>query len=483
MSKNNGIVSDLLNSFMKADKNTIAFSISKGENIEDITYHQFVDDILKKAALLRDNNVIGKHVALIGVNGYDWVVTFFSLAITKNVMVLLNQMLPEDMLQAQCEKADVSIVIGDSDIIDNLKKCDFSCEYYKFDEIKGYSEEVTLDSFDFNRPHDDTMILIFTSGTTGKSKAVEITVSNFKHSIVAMDKVFDSEYRDCTISTLPRYHIAGLIELIGLLNNHKKLCIGRGLKYLILDIPVFNPTYMALVPAMVENLLKLLKITSTEEGRKKILGNNLKKITVAGANLKKETAEAMLNMGFVLESTYAMSETTGNGTWGALDSNRTNTVGKVYGDAEFAIEDGEIVIKGPYNMKGYYKEPEETAKVLIDGWMHTGDLGYFDEEGYLYITGRKKNIIILPNGENVSPEEVEEVLYRNNIILECMVYNEKKGICADIYTEKPELAKKAVRAYNETVPKYRQIYKVNYFDTPLEKTGSGKIKRKENVYV
>ena len=132
-------------------------------------------------------------------------------------------------------------------------------------------------------------------------------------------------------------------------------------------------------------------------------------------------------------------------------------------------------------MKGYYKDPEETAKLFEDGWLHTGDMGYCDKDGYYYITGRKKNVIILSNGENVNPEEIEAQWGACEAIEECMVYSDGKGICADVYTTEPEIADRFIKAYNENMPLYRQVYKINYTTTPLEKTGSGKIKRKANV--
>ena len=128
-------------------------------------------------------------------------------------------------------------------------------------------------------------------------------------------------------------------------------------------------------------------------------------------------------------------------------------------------------------MKSYYNDPEETAKIIKDGWLHTGDLGYCDDDGYYYITGRKKNIIILANGENVSPEEIEQELSRCEEILESRVYDDGKKICVDVYTKNEISVEEYIRKYNKTMPLYRKIYQVNCQDTPLEKTASGKIKR------
>lgn len=144
------------------------------------------------------------------------------------------------------------------------------------------------------------------------------------------------------------------------------------------------------------------------------------------------------------------------------------------------IQDGEILLKSDAVMKGYYKDPEETARVVRDGWLHTGDLGYCDECGNYYFTGRKKNTIILSNGENVNPEEIEADWSRCEAIEECLVYADEKGICADVYVSNQDQASRFIKDYNERIPRCHQVYKVFYSDRPLEKTSSGKLKRKGN---
>ena len=196
--------------------------------------------------------------------------------------------------------------------------------------------------------------------------------------------------------------------------------------------------------------------------------------------MNKELLRYMMQLGIVLETGYGMTETAGAGTGCEWDENNITTIGKPYGKTQMRVCNGELQIKSPSLMKGCYKDPEETARVIEDGWIHTGDMGYCDDDGYYYITGRKKNVIILSNGENVNPEEIEAAWGTCKAIEECLVYSNGRGICADVYTKDPEVASTYIKSYNESMPMYRQVYKVNYTNQPLPKTASGKIIRKEN---
>jgi long-chain acyl-CoA synthetase len=191
-------------------------------------------------------------------------------------------------------------------------------------------------------------------------------------------------------------------------------------------------------------------------------------------------ARELLEKNIQIDVIFGMTESAGDGSWCLVDENHLGTIGKPDGNIAFRIVDGEILLKSDGVMKGYYKDSDETAKVIVDGWLHTGDMGYCDEDGYYYITGRKKNVIILSNGENVNPEEIEATFGACAAIEECLVYSDGKGICGDVYTSDRDSAAAFIKAYNESMPMYRQVYKITYTDEPLPKTGSGKIKRKEN---
>lgn len=468
----------LLKQFVNADADEYAFSLYDGETIRKISYNQFANDILRFVAYFDDRNIFKQHVALIAPNSYEWFVCFFAITLSGNTVVAINPALPLEMITFQCNMADVKMIIGEDALIEGLKSKQPAVYCNTFDEITSNHKQ-NLDNI-YSAKMSDVLLLLFTSGTTGSSKIVEISYENLQHSVENMGEMFLPGYMDSAISTVPLYHIAGIRGGIAMLYNRKHLCIGRGIKYLLLDIPVFNPTYILLVPIMVENIVKLLKRAASDKQKEQILGKQLRRITVAGAALKKDVTIYLLENGFILDNVYALTESTGDGMWCLTDNTHIGSIGKPCGDLQCCIQNGEILLKSPSIMKGYYKDANETGKVIVDGWLHTGDAGYCDEDGYYYITGRMKNVIILSNGENVNPEEIENTFYECDSIEECLVYSDGKGICADVFAKNQDFACEFIKAYNESMPLYRQVYKINYTKEPLPKTGSGKIKRKEN---
>ena len=469
-------IAELLGGFVGDKENRAAFSVFDGIQIQDITYVQFAQDALRAAGALKREQIMNKHIALIFHNTYEWMVSFFAIAASGNVVVPLNPELPAETLRHQLEKADVSVICGEESVMAELKPDVENrrvCSWARDENAAPISlEEI------YKPDQNDTTILMFTSGTTGKSKAAELTYENMLCSISGSESVFTIPGVDRITTVLPWYHIAGLRGTLAMLYRYKTLCIGRGSRYLLEDMSVLKPSYAQLVPMIVESIVKILKRACTKEERQKVLGGRLKRICVGGAGSNPAACRYLLEQGFVIDGGYAMTETTGVGTWGEWDEAHFNTIGKLSEQLQYCIRDGELRLKGPAVMKGYYRDPEATAEVLEDGWLHTGDLVVCDGEGYFYLTGRKKNVIILANGQNISPEEIEEIFCGCYAIKECLVYHDGKRICADVYTNNREAAEDYIRIYNEKMPLYHQVPKVNYSDVPLEKTGSGKIKRR-----
>lgn len=478
--KSRGYLRDLLESFAVTSTETVAFSNYDGREIIDITYRQFSEDILHATGYFLEGQIKDQHIAIAAPNSYNWIVVFFGILCSGNVAVPLNPELPQDVIKQQCNLADVSILCGDTNSLTDLGAAVQNVTIRDFQTIltgKRVAPDVLPPV-----AQDDTAVMIFTSGTTGKSKIVAFSMMNLQ----AFSEDTNLIFTPCMTSfllCLPLYHIAGIDPVFSWLANSRKLCIGRGMRYIIADMTALNPSFVSMVPSVLASVVKILKRSKTPEERKKCIGSNLTGVSIGGAGVNLDDCRYIMDLGIQIQSAYGMTESTGSGTWCVWNQSNIGSIGRCYGRTMCHVEDGEILIKGPSVMKGYYKDPEETAKVIVDGWLHTGDMGYCDENGYFYIIGRKKNVMILSNGENVNPEEIEGKLGECPAILESLVYNDAKGICSDIYTQDKETAGAFIKDYNESVPKSRQVYKVLYSAGPLPKTGSGKIKRKENTYV
>ena len=477
---NNSFILDFLTRFSHSDENTCAFALYDGTQVSDISYHHFCKDILTVAGFFRAQGIQGKHIALIAPDSYQWLVTFFGIMASSNVAVLLNPSLPGDILSWQCEKADVSYLCSEAESLSQMT-WNPGLPQLPF-EAMADAQPLTLSDIPAC-DGDQTIMLMFTSGTTGKSKAVELTSENLLVSCANIEGMYDGPTMDRVYPAIPLFHIGALRYVLASLQRLKTICMGRGPRYMLMDLPMLNPTGGVFVPAILESISKVLKRCKTDADRAKYIGSNMKRFSFGGAVLKPAVAQFYLDQGFILEVIFGMTETACDGMSYRLDLDHMNSLGKLCGNMEAKLENNELLLKCGSIMKSYYKDPEETAKVKVNGWMHTGDLARVDADGYYYLTGRKKNVIILANGENVNPEEIEATLVQCDAVQECMVYGEVKGICADIYTTEPDTVAAFVKAYNESTPAYRQVYKVNYMDQPLEKTPSGKIKRKENKYV
>ena len=479
--ENYSIIKNMIKQFAFERSGKTAFSLFDGEVVKAISYQDFAQNILQVAGYFVSRNITRRHIAIMAPNSYDWLVTYFAVIGSGNIAVLMNQDLPSDVLQWQCDKADVSMVCTDQEVFELAKENLIGVECVCFEELKS-DAAITVDML-YDTQEEDTIQMLFTSGTTGKSKAVEHSANNWKNMMPTHGVRLKSEKVERVCIPVPFYHSLGLESVSVSLFNAKTICIGRGIKYLFMDMAFLNPDLVVMVPSMVESLAKILKRIIDPAERTKYIGSNLHHIGYAGAVLKEPVLRALLEQGFTMSVNFGMSEIPGASTICIVkNKEHYRSAGKFTPNTEYRFEEGELLLKSARVMKGYYKDPVETVSVIRDGWLHTGDLGYVDENGYFFLTGRKKNVIILSNGENVNPEEIETSFGACMDILECMVYGDGKGICADVYTNSPEAVKSFVKEYNKGIPLYRQVYKVNCTATPLEKTGSGKIKRKVNIY-
>lgn len=472
-----GFLAAFLSACVTSGKDATAFSVYDGEQITNIAYSQFAGDIMRAAGFFKEKQIFGQHIGLLSPNSYRWLVVAYGIIASGNVAVPLNPALPADLIRQQCAQADVTLLWRDEPT-DDKPVSPMEKERFLTRDALMQATPIGLEDIHQAGP-EETVILLATSGTTGKSKIAECSLGNIQSYLADVEEII--RFSDRMLLAVPLYHIMGLVSVMSRLQLFQTVCIGRGIKYVILDMPVLNPAFVLMVPSQLESIVKLLKKAGTPERRQKYTGTGLRAIAVGGAGVKLDLCSFMMQLGIQVQSAYGMTETTGAGTWCVWDETNMGSIGKPYGRTQCRIENDELLIRGPSVIKGYYKDPEETSRVIVDGWLHTGDLSYCNEDGYYFFAGRKKNVIILSNGENVNPEEIEAALGNCEAIEECLVYGDEKGICADVFANDRETAAAYIKAYNETMPLTRQVYKVIYTAEPLPKTGSGKIGRKENM--
>ena len=461
------------------DSSNAAFRYVEADKVKSVSYGEFVADVKQFASWIRTDfeKYEGVHFGVLARTGYAYAVSMLGILLAKGVAVPLNIEESAETIRYQLGHADVEYLFADGEFearghnvpgfcgnvkkvigIDAYKVCDCNCDF--------------IDDYDVDR----LALLLFTSGTTGKSKAVMLSqrklfapIRGFETTVSRMSSGYGN------FCVLPFCHISGVGTLIA--NSTFGICINicSNLKYMYRDLKLMNSTYTLVVPVVLKAWAKEVK-----RGRADRLGT-LKVIICGAADVDAETLNAFSECGIAVFHAYALSEIAGGGTMNASgDPKKMKSVGLPMQGCEVKIVDGEVCLRSEAVFCGYYKEPEETAKALVDGWLHTGDLGYLDEEGYLYLTGRKKECIILASGENVNPEELEELLERNPFVKEALVAGRDEKLCARIVcvSGKEEQVRKDVTELNRELPLYKRITVIDFEGQPLERTATGKKKRR-----
>ncbi len=380
---------------------------------------------------------------------------------------------------------------------------------------------------------EDMAVILFTSGTTSMSKAVMLSHDNIMSNIIDMQNCEKFYVSDVNMAFLPLHHSFGLVGVLVFMASGASSVFCDGLKYITKNLAEYGVTVFVGVPLLVENMykkvwqkirkegmeskvnlgLKLTKLPflSSVAFRRKIfakiiegLGGSLRLIICGAASLLPETAKGLNDFGIVTIQGYGLTETSPVLAAERPEDLAAGSVGCAMPRVEIRIEDkdengiGEIVARGPNVMMGYLDQPEETAKVIYDGWFHTGDLGRLDEGGHLWITGRKKNVIVMKNGKNVFPEEIESLIEIQPYVEECLVfarekhndlvlwvkivykreYLEAEGMSFDELAEK---VREDLAAVNERLPKYKEIRRFLLTDEPMIKTTTQKVKRNPEI--
>ena len=449
------------------------------------TYAQYAQDIRRAVRCFAQSipEMQGKRVCILSRNCYEYGVNALGVMLAGGVLAPLNQRADWGELQAQLELAQPAAILSDG--VDHGCAEQLQAAYGSLlRPMDGYT---AFDPTDLD-PHcidpDGLLMLAFTSGTTGRSKAVMLSERNFFTSMAAFTDMVDTVRtlrQDpapelSMLAMLPMFHIGTFacffswpvagwtMNLVGDLRNFYR------------EMERMPSDYMLMVPMVLQAVLKDLRA-----GRRERLGK-LQVVCCSSAMFRPEDLVELASYGILVMQIYASTETCACGLFNAAqDTEHIGAVGRACFGTQYRIApDGELCIRGDMVTKGYYKDPTATAEVLdADGWFHTGDLARTDKEGYYYITGRKKNLIILDSGENVSPEELEKLLSGCTAVQECLVQEKGQKICAQIFC--PQADQAAVRDFvtqlNRTLPMYKRITALVFRDEPLPRNAAGKLDR------
>ncbi len=473
------------------------------KEIVDKSYNDVGRDSMAVSRMLDRFGMTGKHIALIGTTTYEWVVSFFGITNSGSVAVPIDAQLPAEAICELIKRADVEMLFYDEIRADAAAMIKEKCPGVK-QLVSFQSAEKTDDVWSWEQLREENQgdyraeiepdklcTILFTSGTTGKSKGVMLSHRNLTDNAVCLDMKIPAG--TVTMTLLPINHVYCLtMDIIKGLFIGVTSCINDSIMHVQKNLKLFKPDMVLLVPLVIESIYAKLKSAGGVMPKKMVakaaFGGNLKTVCSGGAYLDPEYVERFAEYGITILQGYGMTECSPVISTNLPWDNRKGSVGKLMPNCEAKVVDEELWIRGTSVMMGYYKMPEETAEALEDGWLKTGDLGYVDEDGFVYITGRKKNLIILANGENVSPEEMENQLLKNDLIKEILVRDNNQVIEAEIFPDYEYAKKKRMKdiranlqelidAYNKKQPSYKGIHSLIVREEEFEKTTAKKIKR------
>lgn len=487
----------------------------KKKEILERSYSELMENVTAVRKGLLVEGFTGKHISLIGVSSVEWIESYLGIITGGTVAVPLDAGLPaEDLIDLINRSDSEALFIGPKHkpLLDGiLTECPKLRKIWMLQEEAVEASDKRIESLtelkkvsknsdvDANRPNpNDVATIIFTSGTTGKSKGVMLTQNNLATNVESVS--YTAEPGTVLLSVLPIHHAYCLVmDWLKGFSLGSTICINDSLLHMVKNMGVFKPDVMLMVPLMIETIYKRLAAADAAIPKNliadNVFGGNLKTIFTGGAHLDPYYIDKFAEYGVNIYEGYGMSECSPVISSNTPGDCKAGSIGRPLPNAEISFEDGEILVRGSSVMQGYYKMPEETAETLKDGWLHTGDKGYLDEDGFLFINGRVKNLIILSNGENISPEEIENKLALDALVGEVIVTGENNGLTARIYPEQEVVAAKgmdeeavqtALQAfldeYNKTQPTYRQITGLVVRKNPFIRSSTKKIKRQEAMF-
>ena len=535
---------------IKKFKKNIAFKYKENDQIKEITYEQYINDIKALGTALIDLDV--EKVVVIGNNSYKWCTTYLATTTAGKVIVPIDKALTDVEIGNLIRRSEADTIVYEKKYqkaIDEVIKQGCNLKHQICMDAESKKDVISYDEllekgkkliengnnkYDNVKINDNEMsIILFTSGTTNEPKGVMLSQNNICSNMTALDKYLKIYPTDTLLSFLPIHHTfeCTITFLFGIYNG-ATVAFCDGLRYIQQNLKEYKVSVFVAVPLVLETMYKKIQKTTKEQGKtelivkmttisngllkchidlrriifKKILdslGGHIRIMLYGAAPMGKDTIIGYTNFGIEQIQGYGLTETSPVISAETNDRKRPGSIGLVLPNLECKIEDpdkdgiGEITVKGPSIMLGYYKNEKATKEVLKDGWFSTGDYGYIDEDGFLYITGRKKDVIVLKNGENVYPQEIEELINKIPYVKESIVYQRGQSktdtmLCAKIvYDEeaikqtfgekteeeyKEEIWKK-IKEINKNLPLFKHIKKIEITTEELEKTTTQKVKR------
>lgn len=538
------------------DKTALRY-FDKERNLHTMTYRSLSAHILRTAGGLTRAGLAGKRIAIIGETSPEWIMSYVAAIAAGGVAIPMDRELEVSEIVDFLSFAEIDAIVYSATFnkkFEDLAKahptvqklipiapergmCDGNNRYLPFSELAAMGEEAVASGYAYPEVTDlDRMAeMLFTSGTTGSSKCVMLSERNVISPVNAACEAVDFSRDDVTVSLLPIHHTYELCITLASLNYGVDIGINDSLKRVMKNIELFRPTRLILVPLFVYTMNKKVWDEAKKTGKDSLLkylseisrtlrklsfdvrrtlfkqvtnafGGRLEQIICGGAALNPEMADSFQEFGIDIFEGYGITECAPLIAVNPYFAPKRGSVGPAVNCCTVRIEtdhinekgfsEGEIQVKGSNVMMGYYKNPEGTAEVFTeDGWFRTGDIGYMDEEGYIFITGRKKYVIVLENGKNVFPEEIEEYIAAQTLTQESVVVGRRQPesneiiLTAIVYPkldefenpEDHEAIEKKIREQiskmNRKLVSYKQIRNVEFRYTEFEKTTSKKIKR------
>ena len=554
-------IKELIYNSAKIYANNIAFIVKhqegKNKTYENITYKMLLGHINALGTKLYNMGLKNKRIAILGRNRYEWALGHLTSLLGGIISVPLDKDLQVDELENSLIRSKADAIYFDEKYIEkieeiksrnttNVKKYICMSKMAGYDDIYSLKEEGQKLLEEGNKEYisakidENAMnILLFTSGTTSKSKAVMLSQKNIASNIYAMQRVEDIRSTDSNLAFLPMHHIFGSTCLIMMLACGVRTSFPDGLRYVAQNLKEYEVSVFVGVPLLVEAIYNKVVKEIDKQGKTKLiknairisnfllkfhidirrklfkqiidqLGGKMRFVISGGAPLDPKIQKGFIDLGIDMVQGYGLTETSPVIAAENMYKSKTGSIGIPMENITVEIVNkddngiGELRAKGPNVMLGYYENEEETKNVLKDGWFYTGDLGYIDKDGFIFITGRQKNMIVLKNGKKIFPEEIETLVNRIDLVEECMVFgmpdekdkNDVKLSVKVVYN-KDEVKQKygdisfeeirdiiwdrIKNEVNTTVPRYKHIMNMILTDKELIKTTTKKVKRNEEL--